>query len=193
MLIGIGNPPGTMDMKAFLLQKFSSVERGQVYHFSCLRPPFFQVQNLHLSNQNLECSVLLFLAHFFSQIGNLNSRTLPPLPPPPNVPNQLLYSWGLSLAHLLFQGFSIFKKIEKGIEKTVVGDWGSGIPFVGPVSTVQYVIFLNFVERQFKVNNSTLSLQITQLNHLHRIERVLSLCRFSLDEGILKQECSRSI
>eukprot|EP00268_Persea_americana_P007307 TRINITY_DN12700_c0_g1_i1.p1 TRINITY_DN12700_c0_g1~~TRINITY_DN12700_c0_g1_i1.p1 ORF type:complete len:255 (-),score=38.99 TRINITY_DN12700_c0_g1_i1:307-1071(-) len=28
--IGIGNPPGTMDMKAFLLQKFSSVERGQV-------------------------------------------------------------------------------------------------------------------------------------------------------------------
>lgn len=32
MLIGIGNPPGTMDMKAFLLQKFSSVERGQVNH-----------------------------------------------------------------------------------------------------------------------------------------------------------------
>lgn len=28
--IGIGNPPGTMDMKAFLLQKFSSVERKQV-------------------------------------------------------------------------------------------------------------------------------------------------------------------
>lgn len=27
---GIGNPPGTMDMKAFLLQKFSSVEREQV-------------------------------------------------------------------------------------------------------------------------------------------------------------------
>ncbi|KAM7520258.1 hypothetical protein LguiB_019220 [Lonicera macranthoides] len=28
--IGIGNPPGTMDMKAFLLQKFSLVERKQV-------------------------------------------------------------------------------------------------------------------------------------------------------------------
>lgn len=30
MFIGIGNPPGTMDMKAFLLQKFSSVEREQI-------------------------------------------------------------------------------------------------------------------------------------------------------------------
>ncbi|XP_068637122.1 chloroplastic group IIB intron splicing facilitator CRS2, chloroplastic-like [Aristolochia californica] len=30
MCIGIGNPPGTMDMKAFLLQKFSSVERVQI-------------------------------------------------------------------------------------------------------------------------------------------------------------------
>ncbi|XP_057809605.1 chloroplastic group IIB intron splicing facilitator CRS2-B, chloroplastic-like isoform X1 [Salvia miltiorrhiza] len=28
--IGIGNPPGTMDMKAFLLQKFSTLERRQV-------------------------------------------------------------------------------------------------------------------------------------------------------------------
>ncbi|KAL3637799.1 Chloroplastic group IIB intron splicing facilitator CRS2-B, chloroplastic [Castilleja foliolosa] len=28
--IGIGNPPGTMDMKAFLLQKFSAVEREQI-------------------------------------------------------------------------------------------------------------------------------------------------------------------
>lgn len=28
--VGIGNPPGAMDMKAFLLQKFSSVERQQV-------------------------------------------------------------------------------------------------------------------------------------------------------------------
>lgn len=28
--IGIGNPPGTMDMKAFLLQKFSSEERNQI-------------------------------------------------------------------------------------------------------------------------------------------------------------------
>ncbi|KAL3525475.1 hypothetical protein ACH5RR_013847 [Cinchona calisaya] len=28
--IGIGNPPGTMDLKAFLLQKFSSVEREQI-------------------------------------------------------------------------------------------------------------------------------------------------------------------
>ncbi|KAL2499438.1 Chloroplastic group IIB intron splicing facilitator CRS2-B [Abeliophyllum distichum] len=28
--IGIGNPPGTMDMKAFLLQKFSVLEREQV-------------------------------------------------------------------------------------------------------------------------------------------------------------------
>ncbi|KAL3735261.1 hypothetical protein ACJRO7_024399 [Eucalyptus globulus] len=28
--IGIGNPPGTMDVKAFLLQKFSSVEREQM-------------------------------------------------------------------------------------------------------------------------------------------------------------------
>ncbi|XP_031390424.1 chloroplastic group IIB intron splicing facilitator CRS2-A, chloroplastic-like [Punica granatum] len=28
--IGIGNPPGAMDMKAFLLQKFSSVEREQI-------------------------------------------------------------------------------------------------------------------------------------------------------------------
>ncbi|XP_038689666.1 chloroplastic group IIB intron splicing facilitator CRS2-B, chloroplastic [Tripterygium wilfordii] len=30
LCIGIGNPPGTMDMKAFLLQKFSSVEREQI-------------------------------------------------------------------------------------------------------------------------------------------------------------------
>ncbi|XP_057971694.1 chloroplastic group IIB intron splicing facilitator CRS2, chloroplastic isoform X2 [Malania oleifera] len=30
LCIGIGNPPGTMDMKAFLLQKFSSEERKQV-------------------------------------------------------------------------------------------------------------------------------------------------------------------
>lgn len=28
--IGVGNPPGTMDMKAYLLQKFSTVERKQV-------------------------------------------------------------------------------------------------------------------------------------------------------------------
>ncbi|KAK6152870.1 hypothetical protein DH2020_012509 [Rehmannia glutinosa] len=28
--IGVGNPPGTMDMKAFLLQKFSPLEREQV-------------------------------------------------------------------------------------------------------------------------------------------------------------------
>ncbi|KAL0287867.1 UNVERIFIED_CONTAM: Chloroplastic group IIB intron splicing facilitator CRS2-B, chloroplastic [Sesamum angustifolium] len=28
--IGIGNPPGTMDMKAYLLQKFSTLEREQV-------------------------------------------------------------------------------------------------------------------------------------------------------------------
>ncbi|KAG5527948.1 hypothetical protein RHGRI_028769 [Rhododendron griersonianum] len=30
LCIGIGDPPGTMDMKAFLLQKFSSLERNQV-------------------------------------------------------------------------------------------------------------------------------------------------------------------
>ncbi|CAM8976869.1 unnamed protein product [Rhodiola kirilowii] len=30
LCIGIGSPPGTMDMKAFLLQKFSSVEREQI-------------------------------------------------------------------------------------------------------------------------------------------------------------------
>ncbi|XP_010693265.2 chloroplastic group IIB intron splicing facilitator CRS2-B, chloroplastic [Beta vulgaris subsp. vulgaris] len=30
LCIGIGNPPGNMDMKAFLLQKFSSTERGQI-------------------------------------------------------------------------------------------------------------------------------------------------------------------
>ncbi|KAJ4824970.1 Chloroplastic group IIB intron splicing facilitator CRS2-A, chloroplastic [Turnera subulata] len=30
LCIGIGNPPGTMDMKAFLLQKFSSTERTQI-------------------------------------------------------------------------------------------------------------------------------------------------------------------
>ncbi|XVF31590.1 hypothetical protein REPUB_Repub17cG0004000 [Reevesia pubescens] len=28
--IGIGNPPGAMDMKAYLLQKFSLVERNQI-------------------------------------------------------------------------------------------------------------------------------------------------------------------
>lgn len=28
--VGIGNPPGSMDMKAYLLQKFSVVEREQV-------------------------------------------------------------------------------------------------------------------------------------------------------------------
>ncbi|XP_031267119.1 chloroplastic group IIB intron splicing facilitator CRS2-B, chloroplastic-like [Pistacia vera] len=30
LCIGIGNPPGNMDMKAFLLQKFSSVEQKQI-------------------------------------------------------------------------------------------------------------------------------------------------------------------
>lgn len=30
LCIGIGNPPGTMDMKAFLLQKFSDVEQKEV-------------------------------------------------------------------------------------------------------------------------------------------------------------------
>lgn len=30
VLVGIGNPPGTMDMKAYLLQKFSPIERKQV-------------------------------------------------------------------------------------------------------------------------------------------------------------------
>ncbi|XP_050229909.1 chloroplastic group IIB intron splicing facilitator CRS2-B, chloroplastic [Mercurialis annua] len=30
LCIGIGNPPGTMDMRAFLLQKFSSIEREQI-------------------------------------------------------------------------------------------------------------------------------------------------------------------
>ncbi|GAV85546.1 Pept_tRNA_hydro domain-containing protein [Cephalotus follicularis] len=30
LCIGIGNPPGSMDMKAFLLQKFSAVERQQI-------------------------------------------------------------------------------------------------------------------------------------------------------------------
>lgn len=30
LCIGIGNPPGTMDMRAFLLQKFSSEERDQI-------------------------------------------------------------------------------------------------------------------------------------------------------------------
>ncbi|KAJ4752693.1 Peptidyl-tRNA hydrolase [Rhynchospora pubera] len=30
LCIGIGNPPGTMDMRAFLLQKFSSEERRQI-------------------------------------------------------------------------------------------------------------------------------------------------------------------
>ncbi|KAG9450602.1 hypothetical protein H6P81_010567 [Aristolochia fimbriata] len=30
MCVGIGNPPGTMDVKAFLLQKFSSEERAQI-------------------------------------------------------------------------------------------------------------------------------------------------------------------
>lgn len=30
VLTGIGDPPGTMDMKAFLLQKFSEVDRKQV-------------------------------------------------------------------------------------------------------------------------------------------------------------------
>lgn len=30
LCIGIGNPPGTMDMKAFLLQKFSPTERPQI-------------------------------------------------------------------------------------------------------------------------------------------------------------------
>lgn len=34
MYAGIGNPPGTMDMKAYLLQKFSTVERHQVYDSS---------------------------------------------------------------------------------------------------------------------------------------------------------------
>ncbi|XP_022635834.1 chloroplastic group IIB intron splicing facilitator CRS2-B, chloroplastic isoform X1 [Vigna radiata var. radiata] len=30
LAVGIGNPPGTMDLRAFLLQKFSSVERKQI-------------------------------------------------------------------------------------------------------------------------------------------------------------------
>ncbi|MBA0549035.1 hypothetical protein Golob_020096 [Gossypium lobatum] len=30
LCIGIGNPPGAMDMKAYLLQKFSPAERNQI-------------------------------------------------------------------------------------------------------------------------------------------------------------------
>lgn len=30
VIVGIGDPPGTMDMKAFLLQKFSDIERKEV-------------------------------------------------------------------------------------------------------------------------------------------------------------------
>lgn len=34
MFAGIGNPPGTMDMKAYLLQRFSTIERHQVCEVS---------------------------------------------------------------------------------------------------------------------------------------------------------------
>lgn len=35
-IAGIGNPPGKMDMKAYLLQKFSPAEREQVYNNNSL-------------------------------------------------------------------------------------------------------------------------------------------------------------
>ncbi|OAY60426.1 chloroplastic group IIB intron splicing facilitator CRS2-B, chloroplastic [Manihot esculenta] len=50
MCIGIGNPPGTMDMKAFLLQKFSSTEREQID--AALKQGIEAVRNLVLNGFN---------------------------------------------------------------------------------------------------------------------------------------------
>ncbi|KAI4299780.1 hypothetical protein L6164_033206 [Bauhinia variegata] len=50
LCVGIGNPPGTMDVKAYLLQKFSSVERNQID--AALEPGVEAVRNLVLHGFN---------------------------------------------------------------------------------------------------------------------------------------------
>ncbi|KAF2295315.1 hypothetical protein GH714_032559 [Hevea brasiliensis] len=61
LCIGIGNPPGTMDMKAFLLQKFSLTEREQID--AALEQATEAVRNLVLNgfNQNSDQPVPLKL------------------------------------------------------------------------------------------------------------------------------------
>lgn len=58
MFSGIGNPPGTMDMKAYLLQKFSFEERKQVNHFTFLCSLFstFNEQSSHLNITGIHLS-----------------------------------------------------------------------------------------------------------------------------------------
>ncbi|XP_054788074.1 chloroplastic group IIB intron splicing facilitator CRS2-B, chloroplastic-like isoform X2 [Prosopis cineraria] len=58
LCIGIGNPPGTMDMKAYLLQKFSSVERKQIddaldQGVEAVRTLVFNGFNQHVNRFNL--------------------------------------------------------------------------------------------------------------------------------------------
>lgn len=50
LCIGIGNPPGTMDMKPFLLQKFSPTERTQID--AALEQGIAAVRSLVLSGFN---------------------------------------------------------------------------------------------------------------------------------------------
>ncbi|XP_027361334.1 chloroplastic group IIB intron splicing facilitator CRS2-B, chloroplastic-like isoform X2 [Abrus precatorius] len=57
--IGIGNPPGNMDVKAYLLQKFSSVERKQIdasleQGVEAVRTLVLSGFNHHISRFNLE-------------------------------------------------------------------------------------------------------------------------------------------
>lgn len=61
MYVGIGNPPGTMDMKAYLLQKFSDTERKQVFSFLILVKDYLSYFILKSIPMNESSSPLKFI------------------------------------------------------------------------------------------------------------------------------------
>lgn len=62
LLAGIGNPPGNMDMKAFLLQKFSSTERKQVINISIFSHAYLRTRESFQKHETLFiCPSLSFL------------------------------------------------------------------------------------------------------------------------------------
>ncbi|GJU49467.1 chloroplastic group IIB intron splicing facilitator CRS2-B, chloroplastic-like protein [Tanacetum coccineum] len=68
--IGIGDPPGTMDMKAFLLQKFSEVERKQIE--AALEQGVDAVRSLH--------NYAAQKKHFWQSLSTVEKKTLKPKP-----------------------------------------------------------------------------------------------------------------
>ncbi|KAK7272959.1 hypothetical protein RIF29_14004 [Crotalaria pallida] len=94
LAIGIGNPPGTMDVKTFLLQKFSSVERKQIDEsleqgVEALHNPHSRLKLTAVSN--FVSSPLLRSSLRRRCLRSLSSPPLPP--PPPTSSDQELSSW----------------------------------------------------------------------------------------------------